>query len=49
VAARRDLAEAAIAVAEEHGFENYVVLGRSARGWVVAESGQIAKGISELE
>jgi len=44
----RDLAEAAIAEAEEHGFENYLVLGRSLRGWVLAESGQTAKGISEL-
>jgi predicted ATPase len=42
-------AEAAIAVAEEHGFENYMVVGRSVRGWVLAESGQVAKGISELE
>jgi hypothetical protein len=45
----RDLAEAAIAVAEEHGFENYLVLARSVRGWVLAESGQTAKGISEFE
>jgi tetratricopeptide (TPR) repeat protein len=45
----RDLAGAAIAVAEEHGFENYLVLGRSVRGWVLAETGQTAKGISELE
>jgi class 3 adenylate cyclase/tetratricopeptide (TPR) repeat protein len=43
------LAEAAIAVAEEHGFENYLVLARSVRGWVLTESGQTAKGISELE
>jgi tetratricopeptide (TPR) repeat protein len=45
----RDLAEAAIAVAEERGFENYIVLGRSVRGWVLAESGQAAKGVTELE
>jgi tetratricopeptide (TPR) repeat protein len=47
--AARDLAEAAIAVADEHGFENHLVWGRSVRGWVLAESGQTAKGISELE
>ena len=47
--AARDLAEAAIAVADEHGFENHLVWGRSVRGWVLAESGQTAKGIAELE
>jgi tetratricopeptide (TPR) repeat protein len=45
----RKLAEVAIAVAEEHGFESYAVLGRSVRAWVLAESGQSAQGISELE
>jgi tetratricopeptide (TPR) repeat protein len=47
--AARDLAEAAIAVADEHGFEMNLARGRSVRGWVLAESGQTAKGISELE
>jgi ATP/maltotriose-dependent transcriptional regulator MalT len=46
----RDLAEAAIAVEEEHGFETpYLVIGRSVLEWVLAESGQSAKGITELE
>jgi len=48
-AAARDLAEAAIAVADEHGFEMHLARGRSVRGWVLAESGQTAEGISELE
>src|SRR5262249_45342869 len=47
----RDLAEAAITVAEEHGFETpyFLAVGRSVRGWVLTESGQSAKGITELE
>ena len=47
--AARELAEEVIAVAEEHGFENYIALGRSVHGWVLAESGQSTKGITELE
>ncbi len=36
-------------MAEEPGFENFIGVSRSVRGWILAESGQSAKGISELE
>jgi tetratricopeptide (TPR) repeat protein len=45
----REVAEAAIAVGNEYGVENWMIEGRSVHGWVLAESGQAAKGISELE
>jgi len=47
--AAREMAEAAIALAEEHGFGNWLGLVRSIRGWVLVENGQTEKGIGELE
>jgi class 3 adenylate cyclase len=47
--AARQMAEAAIALAEEHGFENWIALARSVRGWVLAGNGPTEKGIGELE
>ena len=46
--AAREMAEAAIPLAEEHGFGNWLALARSVRGWVLAGNGLTEKGI-ELE
>jgi class 3 adenylate cyclase/tetratricopeptide (TPR) repeat protein len=47
--AARELAEAAIALAEESGFGIWRAFGGMERGWALAESGQVEKGIEELE
>jgi tetratricopeptide (TPR) repeat protein len=47
--AARELAEAAVTVAQEHGFRNWTVLGKSLIGWTLAEEGQTEKGMRELE
>jgi len=45
----RERAEAAIALATEHGFYQHVVLGMLLRGWcTVAAGGQIEEGITEM-
>jgi len=47
--AARELAEAAIALAEEHGFQDRLLIGRMARGWAMTGLGQTAQGLAELE
>jgi len=47
--AAREMSEAAITLAEEHGFGNWIALARSVRGGVLAGNGQTEKGIDELE
>jgi class 3 adenylate cyclase/predicted ATPase len=44
----RDCAEAAIALANEHGFALYVVRGRLQRSWALAEQGELAQGIDQM-
>jgi class 3 adenylate cyclase/tetratricopeptide (TPR) repeat protein len=46
--AARDLAEADIALAKEHGFP-WLPTGRAFRGWALTELGQTEEGIAELE
>jgi len=41
-------AEALLAVATEHGFARYVVLGAYFRGWALAAQGQHVEGITQL-
>jgi tetratricopeptide (TPR) repeat protein len=45
----RELAEAAIAIAEENGFRDWIATGRSVRGSAMAELGQAELGVVELE
>jgi class 3 adenylate cyclase/tetratricopeptide (TPR) repeat protein len=45
----RELAEAAMALAEEHGFRDFVTWGRALRGWAMTELGQTEQGVAELE
>jgi predicted ATPase/class 3 adenylate cyclase len=47
--AARDLAEAQIALAEEHGFQERLLVGRAFRGWAMTELGQTEEGVAELE
>jgi tetratricopeptide (TPR) repeat protein len=47
--AARDLAEAQIAFAKEHGFQERLPTGRAFRGWALTELGQTEEGIAELE
>jgi len=44
----RERAEAAIALATEHGFDYWVVVGMLLRGCACADSGQIEAGITEM-
>jgi predicted ATPase len=44
----RECAEAAIALATEHGFTLYVVRGRLQRSWALTEQGQLAEGIDQM-
>jgi predicted ATPase/ABC-type thiamine transport system ATPase subunit len=44
----RERAEAAIALATEHGFSEYVVWGMLLRGCILADGGQIEAGITEM-
>ena len=48
-AAARELAEADIALAEEHGFQERLLWGRAIRAWALAELGQTEEGVAELE
>ena len=45
----RSLAEAAIALAEEHGLPERMAEGRLFRGWAMAELGQTQQALAELE
>jgi len=47
--AARELAEAEIAFAEEHGFRDRLLGDRSLRGWAVTILGQAEQGIADLE
>jgi predicted ATPase len=47
--ATRELAEANIALAEEHGFQERLLMGRALRGWAMTELGQTEEGVAELE
>jgi hypothetical protein len=47
--ATRELAEATIALAEEHGFQDALLAGRAMRGWAMTELGQTEEGVAELE
>jgi len=47
--ATRELAEALIARAEEHGFQQRLLAGRAFRGWAMSELGQTEEGVAELE
>jgi predicted ATPase len=44
----RECAEAAIALATEHGFALYVVRGRLQRSWALTEQGQLVEGIDQM-
>ena len=46
--ATQERAEAAIALSAEQGFPNYLALGTLARGWALAEQGQIEEGIAQI-
>jgi predicted ATPase len=47
--ATRELAEATIALGEEHGFQERLLVGRALRGWAMTELGQTEEGVAELE
>jgi class 3 adenylate cyclase/tetratricopeptide (TPR) repeat protein len=47
--AARELADAIMALAEEHGFQERLLWGRMLRGWAMTELGQTERGIGELE
>ena len=47
--ATRELADAVIALSEEHGFREPIAEARSYRAWAMAELGQAAQAIAELE
>jgi tetratricopeptide (TPR) repeat protein len=44
-----DLAQAEIALAEEHGFRERLASARALRGWAMSELGDTQQGIAELE
>jgi class 3 adenylate cyclase/predicted ATPase len=45
----RAFADAAIALSEENGFPEWLSWGQYHRGWALAELGQVADGIAEME
>jgi tetratricopeptide (TPR) repeat protein len=45
----RELAEAAIAIAEENGIRDWIAIGRSVRGSAMTQIGQAEQGVVELE
>jgi tetratricopeptide (TPR) repeat protein len=47
--AARELAEAEIALADEHGFPEFSVSGRALKAWAMTGLGQTQQGIAELE
>ena len=45
----RELAEAVVALAEEHGFRELLARGHALRGWAMTELGQTEQGSTELK
>ncbi|HVB79450.1 MAG TPA: adenylate/guanylate cyclase domain-containing protein [Candidatus Binataceae bacterium] len=45
----RELAEAAMAIGEEHGFPEWLEWGRWVHGWALAELGDLERGMGEME
>jgi class 3 adenylate cyclase/tetratricopeptide (TPR) repeat protein len=45
----REIANAAMAIGEEHGFPEWLEWGRWLHGWVVAELGEVDRGVAEME
>jgi predicted ATPase len=45
----RALAEAAIALCEQHGFKQLLAMGEILKGWALADQGQVAQGIEQIE
>ena len=45
----REIAEAAMAIGEEHGFPEWLEWGRWLHGWAPAELGEIERGVAEME
>jgi adenylate cyclase len=45
----REVAEAAMALGEEHGFPEWLEWGRWLHGWALAELGDIERGVAEME
>ncbi len=45
----REVADAVMAIGEEHGFSEWLELGRSLHGWALAELGDTARGVAEME
>ncbi|HKZ50878.1 MAG TPA: hypothetical protein VJ256_03875, partial [Dehalococcoidia bacterium] len=46
--AAQEQAEAAMALSSEQGFPHYLALGTIARGWALAEQGEIEEGIKQM-
>jgi tetratricopeptide (TPR) repeat protein len=44
-----EIAEAAMAIGEEHGFHEWLEWGRWLHGWALAELGDIERGVAEME
>ena len=47
--AAHELAEALIALAKEHGFQELPLAGRALRGWAMTKLGQTEEGVAKLE
>jgi tetratricopeptide (TPR) repeat protein len=47
--AASELADALMALAEKHGFQERMLWGRTLRGWAMTELGQTERGVAELE
>jgi class 3 adenylate cyclase/tetratricopeptide (TPR) repeat protein len=45
----RTYADAGVALAEEHGFPEWMTWGIFHRGWVMAELGEVEKGVAQME
>jgi tetratricopeptide (TPR) repeat protein len=45
----REIAEAAMAIGEEHGFPEWLEWGRWLHGWALVELGDIERGVAEME
>ncbi len=45
----REIAEAAMAIGEEHGFPEWLEWGRWLHGWALGELGDIERGVAEME
>jgi class 3 adenylate cyclase/tetratricopeptide (TPR) repeat protein len=45
----REIAEAAMAIGEEHGFPEWLEWGRWLHGWALAELGDMERGVAEME